>query len=172
METLFFIFIIIILILGMIYTQLNKPKEVDENVEEVEYKLDYKKPKENMETSLENVFRRDQKMYYDNKLKKYTSNCKETEFVKLKSNNKQMEFINTCNNFGSAPNVGDSETYKWTQHRNFDRMSDSQLEKKRQKEMEEIRLEQEKLKQRQKERKLNEQKEAERQKLLEKSSTE
>lgn len=44
METLFFIFIIIILILGMIYTQLNKPKENKEDIEEVEYKLDHKKP--------------------------------------------------------------------------------------------------------------------------------
>ena len=78
METLFFVIIVLLLIIGLIYCQMNNK----ENMMGSDYKQNVR---------LENTFRKDQISYYKNQDTKYNTKCDETKFVKLASGNTKLK---------------------------------------------------------------------------------
>ena len=81
METFFFIFIILFLIIGLIFNQINKRKEnlsVMDNQKE---------------------FRKEQKKYFEGRQKVLYKDCKGTEFIEIKNNKKGFKPVGVCDFF-------------------------------------------------------------------------
>jgi len=87
METLFFILIIVILIIGLFFMNRDDKETMamgDEAIDNVR---------------LENSFRRDQIDYYRKKNSGIHTNCEESNFVKLANNNSKLKEVKVCDFF-------------------------------------------------------------------------
>ena len=87
METLFFILIIVILIIGLFFMNRDNKENMTMGDEAID---DFR---------LENSFRRDQIDYYRKKNSGIHTNCEESNFVKLANNNSKLKEVKVCDFF-------------------------------------------------------------------------
>jgi len=87
METLFFILIIVILIIGLFFMNRDNKENMVMGDEAID---DFR---------LENSFRRDQIDYYRKKNSGIHTNCEESNFLKLSNNNSKLKEVKVCDFF-------------------------------------------------------------------------
>ena len=87
METLFFILIIVILIIGLFFMNRDNKENMAMGNEAID------------NFRLENSFRRDQIDYYRKKNSGIHTNCEESNFVKLANNNSKLKEVKVCDFF-------------------------------------------------------------------------